>query len=68
MSIGAAGGVQGALQIQMMKAAQQQQLVAAQSVADALQGARAIQAEAARSAASAPSAPPGQGQAVDIRV
>jgi hypothetical protein len=63
MSVGAAAGVQGTLQIQMMKAAQQQQMVAAQAVADALQNSRAIQAEAARAAP-----PPGQGQVVDVRV
>jgi hypothetical protein len=55
-----ATGVQGALQIKMMKAAQQSQLVGVQAVSDALAGAKAMQAQAA--------ARPGTGSVVDLRV
>lgn len=58
MSPVSAGGVQGALQIQMMKVANQQAQVAAQVVTDAMQATRQMQAAAA----------PGTGQRVDIRV
>lgn len=59
MSPVTAGGVHGALQIKMMKAAQQSQMVAVQAVSDALESARAMGAAAPAGA--------GKGSVVDIR-